>query len=323
MSDVEVKSEFSNIPVVSSAHSSTYRAKTPLPFPPDQFINTIQDRKLVSCPNSCFVLYTLNCAQLKFETSKSHEFPFELFRDCYDRSKARFDLSKYFEVGRLDAPLDQDITWEGTTVSETAREEVSMLPYILCFHKTTVNLNTERHLQSHVNKFEELLERFNSRKLPHLYINWFKLIESYAELVFRDLLVKWCQWLHSVKAMGHRRTVQTVLRTWLNRLNKQFWSRYFIFEHSVRSSVDDMGRNLKNLAEANELDLDGTSSSYGVWLDSKNGILLFGSGLPLREVQVSPICGVCLDQLPAAVTTRKLLFFVNIAILECFVKEIS
>lgn len=74
MSDVEIKSEFSNIPVVSSAHSSTYRAKTPLPFPPDQFINTIQDRKVVSCPNSCFVLYTLNGAQLKFEASKVMNF---------------------------------------------------------------------------------------------------------------------------------------------------------------------------------------------------------------------------------------------------------
>lgn len=84
-----------------------------------------------------------------------------------------------------------------------------------------------------------------------------------------------------------------------------------------------MGRKLKNLAKEDERDLGGTAPSHGIWLDSKNGILLFGSGLHLQEVQVSSMCGMCLDQLPAAVTTRKVLFFVNVAILECFINEVS
>lgn len=323
MSDTEFKSEHSDIRITSSAHSTTCHAKTPPLFPPDHFLTTIQDKKLAKCPNCCFVLYTLNFVQLKFDASQSCEFPFQIFKECYDKSKSRFDLSKYFEVGPVDAPLDQEVTWEGTTIGETAREEVSILPVILCFHRTTTNLNTERHLRSHVVKFESLLERFNSRQLLHLYVNWHKLVESYVELVFRDLLVKWCQWLHSVRTTGHRRSVQTILRIWLNRLIKRFWSRYFVFEHSGRSSVDNMGRKLKNLAKEDERDLGGTAPSHGIWLDSKNGILLFGSGLHLQEVQVSSMCGMCLDQLPAAVTTRKVLFFVNVAILECFINEVS
>lgn len=261
--------------------------------------------------------------QLKFDTSQTCEVPFELFKECYHKSKSRFDISKYFEIDKVYIPLEQELTFEGTTISEAPKEEVSVLPLILKYHRTTVNLNTEKHLEAHLTRLEGLLKRFIDRKVSNLYINWFKLVESYVELVFRDLLVKWCQWLHTVRSMGHRRSVQTVLRMWLNRLCKQFWSRYFVFENGQRNSVNDMGRRLTQFAQASEWNLDGTSASYGVWIDSKNGIILFASGIVFEQVQVCPVYGTCIDQISPGDITMKLLFYVNVAIIECFVNEIA
>lgn len=324
MSDSEVKPEFSSLLLVSSARSTTLPIKAPTPvFPPSQFVDTIRDRRVALCPSSCFLLYSLNSAKLTFDTSQTSEVPFELFKECYHKNKSRFDLSKYFEVDKMDVPLDQELTFEGTTISETSKKEVSVLPLILKYHRTTANLNTEKHLMAHLTKLKALFKRFVDRKVSNLYINWLKLIESYVELVFRDLLVKWCQWLHTVRAMGHRRSVQTVLRMWLNRLCKQFWSRYFVFENGQRNSVNDMGRRLIRFAQASEWNLDGTSASYGVWIDSKNGIILFASGLVFEQVQVCPMYGTCIDQIAPEAITTKLLFYVNVAIIECFVNEIS
>lgn len=325
MSVPEVKSEqkFEDFCSVSGELPTTLPIKTPTHFPPSRFVKTIKNRRLALCPDTCFLLYSLNSAQLKFDTSLTCEVPFELFKECYHKSKSRFDIIKYFEVNKLDISLDQELTFEGTTLSEAPREEVSVLPLILKYHKTTANLNTEKHLEAHVVRLKALFKRFIDRQIVNLYINWFKMIESYVELVFRDILVKWCQWLHTVRSMGHRRSVQTVLRMWLNRLCKQFWSRYFVFENGQRKSINDMGCRLMQFAQASEWNLEGTSSSYGVWIDSKNGIILFASGVVFEQVQVCPMYGTCIDQISPEDITMKLLFYVNAAAIECFVKEIS
>lgn len=324
MSDSEVKPEVSSLLPASSATSSTVPVKTPPPcVPPEHFLDSIKDKKLASCPSSCFVLYGLNSAHLKFDLSETCEVPFGLFKECYHKNKSRFDLSKYFEKKSAETPLDQDLTFEGTTIGEMVKEEISIFPLILKYHRMTTNLNTGRHLEAHINKLQSLFKRFVDRKVSNLYINWLKIVESYVQLVFRDLLVKWCQWLHTVRSMGHRRSVQTVLRMWLNRLCRQFWSRYFVFDNGQKSSINDMSRRLTRYAQASEWNLDGASAGYGVWMDSKNGVILFASGLVFEQVKVCPMYGTCVEQIsPEAITTR-LLFYVNVAILECFVNEIA
>lgn len=324
MSDSEVKQEPSSICLIPSPSLTTLPCKTPTSaFPPGQFVDTIKDRKIAGCPNICFILYGLNSGQLKFDTSETSEVPFELFKECYHKSKSRFDVIKYFEVARKEVPLDQELTVDGSTLDETFKEEVSVLPLILRYYRTTANLNTPKHIEEHVARLKSIFKRFVDRKVASLYINWFKLIESYVELVFRDLLVKWCQWLHTVRSVGHRRSVQTVLRMWLNRLCKQFWSRYFVFENGQRNSVNDMGHRLMQFAQASEWNLDGTTASYGVWIDSKNGVVLFASGIVFEQVLVRPTYGTCIDQISPEDITMKLLFYVNAAIIECFINEIS
>lgn len=310
-------------------------------LPPEEFYRGIADENLARCQNCCFVLYCMSKVQLDLEMIDDDCQSFELFKDCYNRNKSmgrRLQLQNYFSVKSSKRPLDQDLgdVWDGTTVLSVKAEgdsnvsEMSIYPKIMIFGKSNEFLDTKRHIKAYQHRFQLVLEKHNSGKLPHLHANWLKLIESYVEFVFRDLTIKWCQWLHSIRAVGQRHSIRTSLDRLLPKMCKQFWNYHFLFQHSLRRSIGSLSSMLTRRAcvLAKNLNEEARSSvSFGLWLDSVNGILIFANGSATAngityDNTVTPTCGICLDQVPPHIVTKKLLLFLNFAIIESFMDEI-
>lgn len=315
-------------------------------FPPNSFVQTIRNERVANSEIFCSVVYCMNNVRLDLRTSNECFCPFELFKDCYNKAKiygSKHHLQKYFNISNIYKPLDEDTneSYDATAVSLCKTEgdvsspsiEMSIFPQILQFNNIKSKLDTLKHIEAYKDRFETILKKFNSKQLPHLYINWLKLIESYVELVFRDLTIKWKQWLHSIRAAGRRHSIRTALRTLLPRICKRFWKHYFVFQHSTRHSIGDLSSDMLHRNSSWTLQFPKEAMSritFGVWLDSTNGILLFGNGVvffnsdnALESSHVAPTSGVCLDQISPEAVTQKLLLFINLAIVECFMNEIA
>lgn len=312
--------------------------------PPEEFFETISSRKVAGCSDCCFVLYSMNKVLLKDQVDSESDSPFELFKDCYKRSKRMRcgqQLQRYFSVRASKCPLAEDLgdPWDGTTILKNENDgkvsylsEMSIYPQILRLHKYNSSMGTEKHLKAYLSRFQIVLEKFNLRNLPHLYVNWLKLIESYVELVFRDLTVKWCQYLHSIRAAGQRRSMKTSLETLLPKICGRFWRYYFAFHHSMHQSIGSLTQLMSNRVTAlggRSNQRAGSTFTYGLWLDSINGILIFGNGVvfanadsDVHDTHVAPVCGTCLEEVPPQLTVKRLMLFLNFAIIECFKNEI-
>lgn len=310
-------------------------------FPPDNFHETINDRQLANSSEYSFVLYCMNQVHLNVDMSDDCFNPFDFFKDCYKKNKSEKDsLQKYFGIKSSNRPPCEDVSdiLDGSTALSIKSEgtdalpypEMSIFPRILQFSKSNPLLDTRKHIRAYESRFELILEKFNSGKLSHLYANWLKLIESYVELVFRDLTIKWCQWLHSIRAAGRRRSIKASLKTLLPKVCDRFWKNHFLFQHSFNKSIANLTYILsKRASRLKPRDESGTRISFGLWLDSPNGILIFGNGVVLAnsgdkrfEAHVTPACGTCLDQVPPHLTIKKLLAFINFAVVRCFMEEI-
>ncbi|QLL32981.1 hypothetical protein HG536_0D05030 [Torulaspora globosa] len=317
----------------------------PVSLPPAEFYDSITSSKVADSPSCCFILYCMNKVQLEVEVENGNDNPFELFKDCYKRIKRMRrgqQLQRYFSVSSLRSPLAQDLgdPWDGTTVLKSesdgqvpAASEMSIYPQILRFHRFNSPIDTEKHLKAYLIRFQLVLEKFSSGNLCQLYVNWLKLIESYVELVFRDLIVKWCQYLHSIRAAGQRRSMKASLETLLPKICNRFWRLYFAFHHCIRKSIGSLTTLLSRRAATlnpKSHQKTGSKTTFGLWLDSINGILIFGNGIvsPAADADsqgahVAPVCGICLDTVAPDTTTKRLILFLNFAIVECFINEID
>lgn len=329
--------ELSSLSRFGSKNGSAY-----LNAPPAAFIATIKNEKIIESKSICFILYIMTYTRLSLCLFEKSFQPFELFKDCYSKNKkpqrAQCYLSKYFSLGRLKVTSAESVndSLEGSTMLLDRSDyqpisEVCIFPQILMFDKNASQFCTLTHVHEYRNRLETVLIKFNSKSLPNLYINWLKLVESYVELIFRDLMVKWCQWLHSVRAARHRRSVQMTLKTLLPAICQKFWQKYFIFQDSTKQHIGRFSSELSRRLPRRERHSSGKSGSkvtFGVWLDSHNGILIFGNGVfcaegkSLGSTYVIPNMGVCLDQNSPNVVAKKLLLFINLAVVECFMNEI-
>lgn len=313
-------------------------------LPPAEFYDSITSSKVAESPGCCFMLYCMNKVQLKDEMENGSGNPFELFKDCYKRIKRMGrgqQMQRYFAVSSLKRPLAQDLgdSWDGTTILKnesdgkaSAAAEMSIYPQILRFHRFNSSIDTEKHLKAYLVRFQLVLEKFNSGNLCQLYVNWLKLIESYVELVFRDLIVKWCQYLHSIRAAGQRRSMKASLETLLPKICNRFWKLYFAFHHCLRKSIGSLTTLLSSRATVLNPRVHhktGSKATFGLWLDSINGILIFGNGIESpgaetdsKGAHVAPVCGICLDTVAPHTITKRLILFLNFAIVECFINEI-
>lgn len=313
-------------------------------IPPDEFHRSITSRRVAGSSDCCFVLYCMNKVHLKEQVENDTSNPFDLFKDCYKRNKNMGygqQLQRYFCIRSIKSPLAEDLgdSWDGTTVLKNENEnqvttlsEMSIYPQILRYHKFNSSFDTEKHLKAYETRFRLVLEKFNPNNLSHLYVNWLKLIESYVELVFRDLTIKWCQWLHSIRAAGQRRSMKSSLETILPRICGRFWRQYFAFHHSLRKSIGSTTALLSKRATAlgsKPCQQVGAKFTFAVWFDSINGILILGNGVVFpnmsagpQDTHVAPVCGVCLDEVTSQMTTKRLMLFLNLAIVECFLDEI-
>ncbi|QLQ79861.1 hypothetical protein HG537_0C05100 [Torulaspora globosa] len=313
-------------------------------LPPAEFYDSITSSKVAESPGCCFILYCMNKVQLKDEVESGSGNPFELFKDCYKRIKRTGrgqQMQRYFSVNSLNSPLAQDLgdPWDGTTILKNESDgqvftasEMSIYPQILRFHRFNSSIDVEKHLKAYLVRFQLVLEKFNSSNLCQLYVNWLKLIESYVELVFRDLIVKWCQYLHSIRAVGQRRSMKASLENLLPKICNRFWKLYFAFHHCIRKSIGSLTALLSSRAtilNAKSHQKTGSKATFGLWLDSINGILIFGNGIvspgadtDSQSAHVAPVCGICLDTAAPHMTTKRLILFLNFAIIECFTNEI-
>lgn len=313
-------------------------------FPPEDFYQSVADGKLARSQECCFVLYCMSKVHLNLEMGDDNCQSFALFKDRFNKSRSSGNrplLQRYFGIKDAQRPIDQDLedAWDGTTVlsvkvedhgNARALSEMSIYPKIMLFGKSNEFLDTKRHIKAYQQRFQLVLEKYNTGKLSHLYANWLKLIESYVEFVLRDLTIKWCQWLHSIRAVGQRHSVRTSLDRLLPKMTGQFWKRYFLFQHSLRRSIGSFSSMLSRRAFAMTKDIHEESRStvsFGMWLDSLNGIMIFANGTAARnddvyDTTVSPAYGICLDQVPPHIATKKLLLFLNFAIVASFMDEI-
>lgn len=310
-------------------------------LPPENFYHHIADEKVARSQDCCFVLYCMSTVHLNSEVEDHGYQPFELFKDCYNRNKKverQLLLQRYFSVQDVRRPLGQDLedVMDGSTFlsmkseGDTSTSEMSVYPTIMLFGKTNEFLSTKKHIKAYERRFQMVLEKYNSKKLPHLYANWLKLMESYVEFAFRDLTIKWCQWLHSIRAVGQRHSVRTSLDRLLPKMCNQFWKNRFLFQHSLRRSIGSLSslliRRAYGLAKGPSGG-SGSAVSFGLWVDSVNGILIFANGTAglngdAYETSVTPACGVCLDEPSPHVTIRRLMLFLNFAIIESFIDEV-
>ncbi|QLG75017.1 hypothetical protein HG535_0H03440 [Zygotorulaspora mrakii] len=338
LGSVDKKDELTTLTIFGTRPGSMSVANEP----PTAFLRTIENGKIMHSKTCSFIIYSISYPNLTTSASEKLFQPFQLFKDCYNRNKrrqdAQYQLANYFSLTSLQKSFDDgaDNSFEGSTMlldnsnQHQKQPELCIFPEAILFDKSTGHLKTVQHIQEYENRFETVLKKFNEKRISHLYINWMRLLESYVELVFRDLAVKWCHWLHSVRAARHRQSIQMTLRTRLPELCRIFWQKYFIFQNSSRQPINEFSSELlrKILLKARQKNGKSYSKiSFGLWLDSKNGILIMGNGVyfgkepSLKNVHVIPTAGICLDRMMPKDVTSKLLLFINLAIIECFYNE--
>ena len=333
------------IQIVPSSRSSSLLRKYEPPtvrIPPQVFIQRVSNFKWYNHPKYSFLLYSMNHVHLSLEYSSVESQPFELFKDCYNGTEEPFyGAQRYFVLTNRSTEIsekyqDNDDRLDGTTMlsidedtltgqnSSEPKLAMVILPKILLFNKTTENLYTESIIKSHINCFRTVFLKYKKVKISNLFINLVRLVESYLIVIFKDITIKWLQWDSLFRKINISR--RTAISSLYEKLTKIFWVEYFIFMDSSKYSLDAFTDKLKSLA--NTADTVTLNSIYsGIWLDSSNGILIFGSSILSKEfseipiIHSLPILGISIDDSPINEIINKLLLFINFAVLECFKKE--
>ncbi|EDO17963.1 hypothetical protein Kpol_1054p8 [Vanderwaltozyma polyspora DSM 70294] len=337
-------------------------------LPPIEFIQKSSGLKLPSNLNYCFVLYSMDKAILSNDCKDIPLQSFQFFKDCYlKKNNSEFDLQRYFQI--LEDPShswDSDVknnrhlssinesglegitilsTTAGTSHSVVAATEATMstvideepylhltiFPKVILFNKTTQSLHTYKLINAHLKCFTTVLDKFKVGQIVDLYVNLYKIIESYVDIIFRDLTIKWLQWIRLIREDNV--CCRASIRILHSKLKKRFWDNHFIFKQSNSFSIDNFTMSLKNLSDTHINDKKFLNLiGYGIWLDSTNGILIFGNSIISQDQNINnepssiysmPTFGICIDDYPVPEIINKILLFVNFAILECFKKEIS
>ncbi|CAI4050811.1 Ndj1p SKDI_15G0540 [Saccharomyces kudriavzevii IFO 1802] len=280
------------------------------------------------------IIYCLNQVELvtDLQDSTKCRYSLQIFKDCQLSSLVQKDFVHYFNFSKnkeKDDGDDSDITL--TNVANNHLIRMSIIPKVCAFDKHSSK--TYKLILEYVNRFETVLTKFSPEKdYIKVFFNWLKLIESFTELIFHDLLIKWQQWLELTQP-GSR--VQLSIPIVLKELIGKLTQKYFTFQNSNNNSVDAFTTLLLDKNSLNLLDLSSEAQKYklnfGLWLDCQNGILIFTNGIIRMSDEITderlksfvkPAHVLVLEDHPSDEIVKKLMFFVFSAILHCFADEV-
>ncbi|EJS41834.1 ndj1p [Saccharomyces arboricola H-6] len=310
-------------------------------LPLEGFISSIYPPMFRDHRDYVFVLYCLNQVDLITDlhcSTKCH-YPLQIFKDCQLNSLVQKDFTDYFQFNshrEIDDRDDGDTTLVNVANMRASSQKncllkMSIIPRVCSFDKH--NSKTYKLVLEYVNRFETILSKYCLEKdFPKIFFNWSKLIESFTELIFRDLLIKWQQWLKLTQPDNtDELSIPTVLRELVTKLAQ----KYFTFQNSNNTSIDDFTALLLNKNSLSLLDLSSKAQkfnlNFGLWLDCQNGILIFTNGIVRMTDEITderlksfvrPAHVLVLEDHPSNEIVNKLMFFIFSAILQCFTNEI-
>ncbi|CAI4052546.1 hypothetical protein SUVZ_15G0510 [Saccharomyces uvarum] len=305
------------------------------------FISKVRPPMFRDHKSYVFLLYCLNHVDLVTDlqgSTKCH-YPLQIFKDCKLSSLVQRDFAHYFQFcqhGDKDDHSDIDTTLVNLTNMQDSPNslhllKMSIIPRVCSFDKR--NSKTYKLVLEYLNRFETVLTKFRRQKdFTKIYFNWLKLVESFNELIFHDLLIKWQQWLELTRNdTTARLNIPILLRKLVTKLSQ----KYFTFQNSLNSSVDSFTELLLSKNSISLLDLPKETQKYklnfGLWLDCQNGILIFTNGIVRMSDEiiderlksfVRPAHVLVLEDHPSDEIVKKLVFFIFSAILQCFTDEI-
>lgn len=290
-------------------------------FPPKQFVDTIATSALRQCANYCLILWLLNGSVRLTTRFYTCERPFQLFKCKLQRT--RYTYEEFFELH--DAPAaDEDRTLTEDCAPVT---EISIFPKVVQLTKLD-QFKMDRLLGEYVSQFVNIVRGYGRRRYPEnaLYLseNLTKLLQSYANDVLHDIFFKHTSWSRIIGSTGAGAEHS------YSSLLVRFWTHYFLLS---TGPLGNFTSELRRMTDTNALRQHAkgpvaSSASklcYGVWIDSRNGILLLCNGVASSQMlgTATPTIGLNLDSRAQARTNvKKLLLFVNLCIVECCTWEL-
>ncbi|CAI1704835.1 hypothetical protein SEUBUCD650_0O00620 [Saccharomyces eubayanus] len=308
---------------------------------PEGFISKVSPPMFRDHKSYVFILYCLNHVDLvtDLQDSTKCHYPLQIFKDCKLGSLVQRDFAHYFQFsqhGENNDYSDIDTTLVNLAnmrdpLNNSHLLKMTIVPRVCSFDKR--NSKTYKLVLEYLNRFETVLTKFRPQKnFTKIYFNWLKLVESFTELVFRDLLIKWQQWLELTM---NDTTVKLNIPFLLRKFVTQLWQKHFTFQSSMNSSVDSFTELLLSKNSISLLDLPQKTREYklnfGLWFDCQNGILIFTNGIVRMSDEiiderlksfVRPAHVLVLEDHPSDEIVKKLVFFIFSAILQCFTDEI-
>ncbi|CCD25674.1 Ndj1p NDAI_0F03560 [Naumovozyma dairenensis CBS 421] len=309
--------------------------------------------------NLDFLESVLKMEEFQLTTTDKASQPFEIFKRCHSVNKI-FQMESFFHkknmnrvVTSSDYSFDSTIS-EGTTMvfkdEETEKEgeerdnkkktsiemvKIIITPQALSVQDSSmpINRNWNKIILQYDHYFKSILKKYQEYDGSKIYSNWYFLIESYVETTLRELSIRYLRWVNLTPMISVSSSFLSQLNRILENLPRVFMKRYFLYQKGKGNSIDKFTNSLKNMSKffankkrAKIIQQDVIIS--GIWMDTDNGILILSNCLlnfnpNFFNNSVKATAGICLKEKGRDIIVKKLLFFINFAILHCFINEIQ
>ncbi|CCE66269.1 hypothetical protein TPHA_0P01110 [Tetrapisispora phaffii CBS 4417] len=290
-----------------------------------------------------FVHYFMNNVKIvvKDEISECPDLKsFQIFKDCFFVNQ-NSNLEKYFDIEVLNkenhkiddnegTSMLSDITMTQFNFPDLTNEKpthVQLFPKVINIRYSSGKKNILRLLINHLNCLKSLFEKKNKQIVANLFLDVKRILQSYVEIVIKDVVIKWMQWLIIIQ--NKDLTKRSSYRILCKRINSLFWRRYFCMRSSSTDSITSFSNRLhRNFREQN---VKERSIIFAVWWDEVNDILLFNNGISMQtsdkskeeNIVVASLGLILEDTDKNQEPENKLLLFVNMAIMECLKQELN
>ncbi|AET39061.1 Ndj1p Ecym_3596 [Eremothecium cymbalariae DBVPG len=286
-------------------------------LPPKEFVSTITTKISRECSNYTLLSWLLNdpmevSLTTTFDTCPD---PFRLFKKG---NKAAY---KSFFSFQSEEVVDSNTTLSSELV------KVSVFPRILQYTRLD-EFKMDHLCDQYIKQFVKVLYKYNQGKeikdnrSGYLQANLTKLVQSYARDVFHDIVHKWFRWTELMKT-GSTTTQRSEyykkqIAQVIEKLMTKYWEQHMVIGHNLFEEFVEKMDTTTDRVSTSITDTEQFRIVYGIWIDTQNGILLLCNGLiSTWETCLSPTMGVTLDT-NYLETIRKLIFFLNCSILECY-----
>ncbi|CCF57142.1 hypothetical protein KAFR_0C01490 [Kazachstania africana CBS 2517] len=260
--------------------------------------------------------HLMNHCNLQFESSDLTAPAFKLFKDIYanlQKPSHSYPSPMYHVYFLNDDGNHKD---ENETLidqeSSVSTFSIDIIPATL----NRINKSNPKLMKSIKFYFHTLC--FLTDKCQHCDIeefdlakSWKRIIDNYINLVCQNYIGTWLQWVNLINENGGKYTlINNRLTDLLNLVMRKFHKVYFVYKDSKTCTIDEF---------KNKLIKHKHKVTFGVWIDSRNKVLILANSY--QKITISTL-GLCIEINQSECLVKKLLLFVNLAIIQCLRNEL-